>query len=140
MVTIELAKPKSMNFDFPHGCCECPLPPYEGENRSITVMLGENNKLIYYMGILESPIIAPKEIKYGKDGIRKELLKRKNSLLQFASKGKKPQNIIVIIKPSKKSNYGNLVEILDEMKIAEINTYAIVPEFTPEETKLLASN
>ncbi|TPG37651.1 ExbD/TolR family protein [Flavobacterium pectinovorum] len=138
MVTIELAKPKSISLDFPnHDCCDC-YPRYEGENRSITVMLGENNKLIYYMGILESPIIAPKEIKYGKDGIRKELLKRKNVLLQYASKGVKPGSMIVIIKPSKNSNYGNLVEILDEMKITGIKSYSILDDFTPEETKLLA--
>jgi hypothetical protein len=31
------------------------------------------------------------------------------------------------------------VEIIDEMAITKIDTYAIVPEFTPEETKLLAS-
>jgi len=141
MVTIELAKPKALILDFPdHGCCDCP-PSYshEGENRSITVMLGENNKLIYYMGLLESPIISPKEIKYGRDGIRRELLQRKNNLLKYASKGVKPDNITVIIKPSQKSNYKNLIDILNEMEIAKINTYAIVPEFTPEETKLLAS-
>jgi biopolymer transport protein ExbD len=138
MVVNELAKPKVMDIYSP-DCCEC-RPQYEGENRSITVMLGENNKLIYYMGLLGSPIIAPKEIKYGKDGIRKELLKRKNSLLEYAPKGSKPQRITVIIKPSRKSNYGNLVDILDEMAIVNIQSYAIVPEFTPEESKLIASN
>lgn len=137
MVTIELAKPKVMDLYSP-DCCEC-RPQYEGEDRYITVLLGENNKLIYYMGLLSSPKIAPIEIKYGKDGIRKELLKRKNSLLEYASKGAKPQRITVIIKPSKKSTYGNLVDILDEMKISNINSYSIVPEFTPEESKLLAS-
>ncbi len=63
MVTIELAKPKMIDFDFPdRGCCDCPPSNYDGENRSITVMLGENNKLIYYMGLLNSPIISPKEL------------------------------------------------------------------------------
>jgi hypothetical protein len=45
--------------------------------------------------------------------------------------------MIVIIKPSKKSNYRNLVDILDEMAIVDVPTYAIVNDFTPEETKLL---
>ena len=140
MVTVELAKPKMIDFGFPDdGCCDCPPSNYDGENRSITVMLGENNKLIYYMGLLSSPIISPKEIKYGKDGIRKELLKRKNSLFKYSSQNAKPESLTVIIKPGKKSNYGNLVDILDEMKISGINSYAIVDDFTPEETKLLAS-
>ena len=46
---------------------------------------------------------------------------------------------IVIIKPSKKSNYKNLVDILDEMAIADIQTYVIVNDYTPDETKLLAA-
>jgi biopolymer transport protein ExbD len=46
--------------------------------------------------------------------------------------------LIVIIKPSKNSNYGNLVDILDEMKITGIKSYSILDEFTPEESKLLA--
>ena len=54
--------------------------------------------------------------------------------------GKPKSGVIVIIKPNKKCNYKNLVDILDEMKIAKIDTYAIVDEYTPEETKLLASN
>jgi biopolymer transport protein ExbD len=54
-----------------------------------------------------------------------------------AAKGKPKNGIIVIIKPTKKSNYRNLIDILDEMAIVGVETYAIVNEFTPEETKLL---
>ncbi len=67
------------------------------------------------------------------------MLKRKNIILEYTSKNTKPESLTVIIKPGKKSNYGNLVDILDEMKISGINSYAIVDDFTPEETKLLAS-
>jgi len=45
--------------------------------------------------------------------------------------------MIVIIKPSKKSNYRNMVDILDEMAIVDVPTYAIVNDFTPDEQKLL---
>ncbi|MNR56878.1 hypothetical protein D3C85_1775450 [compost metagenome] len=55
------------------------------------------------------------------------------------SVGKPKSGVIVIIKPSRKSNFKNLVDILDEMKIAKIDTYAIVDEYTLEESKLLAS-
>ncbi|MBF4516049.1 biopolymer transporter ExbD [Flavobacterium sp. ANB] len=139
MVVGELSKPKVMDLSIRNDCCDCPVPHY-GENRSITIMLGENNKLIYYMGILGSPIISPKEIKYGKEGIRQELLKRNKSMLEYsAALGKPGRGITVIIKPTKKCNFKNLVDILDEVKIANIHSYAIVPEFSPEETKLLAS-
>jgi biopolymer transport protein ExbD len=72
---------------------------------------------------------------YGKEGIRKELLERKKKVLEYT--GNKDKGIIVIIKPSKKSNYRNLIDILDEMAIVDVPTYAIVNDFSPEETKLL---
>ena len=105
------------------------------ENRTMTVLLGENNKLVYYMGLLATPIGGPKELAFGKDGIRKEILSRKKSVLEYT--GKKDKGIIVIIKPSNKSKYKNLIDILDEMAITGVETYAIVPEFAPEEQKLL---
>ena len=110
------------------------------ENRTMTILLGENGKLVSYMGMISAPLAAPKDFAYGKDGIRKELLSRRQSVLEYsASKGKPKNGIIVIIKPSKKATYRNLVDILDEMAIVDVPTYAIVNEFSPEEQKLLAA-
>jgi len=137
MVTIELAKPKMIDLGSPdHGCCDCPYP--EGENRSLTIILQENNKLVYYIGLLDNPIKKPQKVSYGKNGIRKELLIRNKQMLDISAKFGKTQGISVIIKPCKKSNYGNLVDILDEMKITGIDSYSIIDDFTPEESKLLA--
>lgn len=142
MVTAELAKPKMMDYDFEcRGACglepECNKPD---ENRILTVLLDDNDKMITYMGLLYSPVQNPKEVKYGKDGIRKELLSIDKKVHEYSSgMGRPEKGVTVIIKPSKKSNYGNLVDILDEMNITGINSYAIVDYYTPEETKLLAS-
>jgi hypothetical protein len=60
-------------------------------------------------------------------------------MLNYSAKiGRPGQGMVVIIKPSKKSNFKNLVDILDEMAIADISAYVIVNDFTPEESKLLA--
>ncbi|MDL2143710.1 MULTISPECIES: biopolymer transporter ExbD [Flavobacterium] len=140
MLTTSLSKPQSMDLSLPNKD-EDPTKNKDikvDENRTMTVMLGENNKMVYYMGLLESPIAGPKDIAYGKDGIRKEVLKRKKSVLEYSTGLGKPKNgIIVIIKPTKKSTYRNLVDMLDEMAITGVDTYAIVPEFSPEETKLI---
>jgi hypothetical protein len=56
-------------------------------------------------------------------------------VLQYT--GTKDKGMIVIIKPTKKSKYRNLVDVLDEMAIVGVPTYAIVNEFTPEESKLI---
>ena len=138
MLTTSLSKPQSMSLGLPD---KDPKDKTEDmkvdENRTMTVLLGENDKIFFYMGIINTPMI-PKEITYGKDGIRKELLKRKKEVLAYSTaKGKPDQGMIVIIKPSKKSNYKNVVDILDEMAISAIPTYTIVNDFLPEEQKLL---
>jgi biopolymer transport protein ExbD len=142
MLTTTLSKPKAMELGLPDK--EKPNEKNQDikvdENRTMTIMLGDNNKLVRYVGLLATPVAggAPKEFTYGKEGIRKELLERKASVLAYSTAKGKPKNgMIVIIKPSKKSNYRNLIDILDEMGIVEVPTYAIVNEFSPEETKLL---
>ncbi|MFB9077529.1 ExbD/TolR family protein [Flavobacterium procerum] len=143
MLTTSLSKPQSMDLSLPDKNPDETKKDETkvDENRTMTVMLKADNKMTYYMGLLEAPKVGPKDIAYGKDGIRKELLKQKQSVLAYsAAKGNPGKGIIVIIKPTKKSNYRNLVDILDEMAITKVDTYAIVPEFTPEETKLAEKN
>ena len=140
MLTTTLSKPQSMNLGLPDKeedkTKEKPI--LVDENRTMTILLGDNNKLVRYVGLLATPIAAPKDFVYGKEGIRKELLSRKESVLAYSTAKGKPKNgMIVIIKPSKKSNYRNLVDILDEMAIVDVPTYAIVNDFSPEEQKLL---
>lgn len=142
MLTTTLSKPQSMNLGLPAK----DKPNEENkdikvdENRTMTILLGKDNKLVRYVGLLATPVAggAPKEFTYGKEGIRKELISRKAAVLAYSTAKGKPKNgMIVIIKPSKKCNYRNVVDILDEMAIVDVPTYAIVNDFTPEETKLL---
>jgi len=141
MLTTTLSKPQSMNLGLPDKDPDKDKNKdvKVDENRTMTILLGDNNKLVRYVGLLATPVSggAPKDFEYGNDGIRKELLTRKDKVLQYT--GNKDKGMIVIIKPSKKSNYRNLVDILDEMAIVNVPTYAIVNEWTPEETKLIRS-
>ena len=135
MVTTSLSKPQSMDLGLPDKDDD-PTKNKDvkvDENRTMTLLLGDNNQMKYYMGILNTPM-APKDISYGKSGIRTEILKRKKTVLEYT--GNKDKGLIVIIKPSKKSNYRNLVDILDEMAIADVPTYAIV-DILPEEVQVL---
>ncbi|MHC0441951.1 ExbD/TolR family protein [Flavobacterium sp. 3-210] len=142
MVVGELSKPKAMNYGRPDCIDEdyprvCNMPD---ESRTMTLLLDDKNKIITYTGLLFVPIDAPKEVQYGKSGIRKELLKRNKEVLEYsAALGKPGRGVTVIIKPSKNSNYGNLIDISDEMKITGITSYSVVDYYTPEELKLLAS-
>lgn len=143
MVTIELAKPKIMSLSLSDKDYEWNDVIRCGagmSDRIITLLLDKNDQIILYNGYLTYYDEVPKRMKYGKDGIRKELYNKNKTVLEYSAKfGRSNRGAIVIIKPSKKSNFKNLVDILDEMAIAKIDTYAIVNEFSDEETKLLAS-
>ncbi|MCF6141104.1 biopolymer transporter ExbD [Flavobacterium sp. K77] len=141
MVTIDLAKPKTMSMGLPDK-----NPEWDGRTncgsgtdiRMITILLDNNNRLVSYHGLLSYPNEKPKTLSYDSHGIRKELQNKKRLIQEIY--GDPSRGPIVIIKPSKKCNYKNLVDILDEMAIAKIDTYAIINEFTLEESKLLAAN
>jgi biopolymer transport protein ExbD len=137
MLTTSLSKPQSMDLGLPdkEDDPNKDKPIKVDENRTMTILLGDNNQMKYYMGLLATPKVAPKDIAYGKEGIRKELIKQRKDVVQYT--GDKDKGLIVIIKPSKKSNYKNLVDILDEMAIVDVPTYAIVNDYSPEESKLI---
>lgn len=141
MVTKELSKPQAMTLELPDNRISCGSFGCGAgtETRTLTILLDKNDKMIVYSGLLAYPLESPKELKYGKDGIRKELYNKNKAVLEQSAKyGRSNRGAIVIIKPSKKCNYKNLVDILDEMAIAGIQTYVIVNDYTPDETKLLA--
>ena len=139
MLTTSLSKPQSMDLALPD---KKPIdtpdkPDLVDENRTMTLLLGANNKLVRYMGLEDTPLSnwTPKDVVYGKEGIRANILKAKAEVLQYT--GNKEKGLIVIIKPGKKSTYRNLVDVLDEMAISGVPTYAIVNDITLGELKLL---
>jgi biopolymer transport protein ExbD len=139
MLTTSLSKPQSMDLGLPDKD-----DPNEKKNdikvdqrRTLTIIMGKDNKIKWYHGLLEAPEPGGKvtDAVYGKNGLRKEILKRVVSVPQTT--GEKDKGLIVIIKPSKKSTYRNLVDVLDEMAICKVPTYAIVNDITPEEMVLV---
>ena len=138
MLTTSLSKPQSMPLGLPakDDTLTKIKPLKTDQRRTVTIILGAKDQVKWYHGLLDAPEVggAPTTTDYTKDGIRKELLKRVQSIPEVM--GDKDKGMIVIIKPTKKSTYKNLVDILDEMAICKVPTYAIVNEFTPEENKL----
>ncbi|NNT70599.1 biopolymer transporter ExbD [Flavobacterium sp. IMCC34852] len=138
MLTTSLSKPQSMDLGLPDKEDKPTDKPMKvDQRRTVTILMGKDNKIKWYHGLLDSPEPggAPTDAVYGKNGIRKEILERVVSIPQIT--GDKKKGMIVIIKPTKKATYRNLVDILDEMAICDVPTYAIVNDITPEEQKLV---
>src|SRR5690606_10988504 len=104
------------------------------DNRSITLLLGSDNKISWYYGQLANPIYQPTTVEYGSEGIRQVLLKMQKEVPARAG-GK---DLIVVIRPSEKSIQRNLVDILDEMKIVDVKRY-MISKITDDEIEVLKS-
>lgn len=122
VITTELSKPRAMKVFMPHD--GKPMP--SKESTTITVLTGADDKLFYYYGEekdagSENPIIQTSWDK--ETGIGK-ILTDKQKQLDQTKVGR--DEMVVIIKPGKRSSYKNMVDVLDEMTIHRINRYAIV--------------
>ena len=104
MVMIENNKPRSLSLGLPKSSCGWNGTSCGGgiKNRTMTLLLDDNNRIISYTGFLGLNENLPKILSYGKEGIRKELLKKNRQLQEIYSD--KNKSTIVIIKPTKKSN------------------------------------
>jgi len=121
MFTTTLNKPKAMDLTMPDNSVQKSQLPVAA-TRSMTILLGAHNKLMWYMG--EAGKTAPTVDSYGPNGLRKALIENGN---QVAASHAAPDNfMIVLIKPSDQSTYENLVSALDEMSITNVKSYAIV--------------
>lgn len=137
MLTTSLSKPQSMDLGMPEKDDKTP-PILIADQRTLTVLIGENNTLKTYMGQFADPIEKPSSTTYGKDGIRKILLKKVKDVPVIMQDPKK--GLIVIIKATKKSTWKNLIDVLDEMAISKVPTYAIVDIEKVEDALLKEAN
>ncbi|UEG52918.1 biopolymer transporter ExbD [Mucilaginibacter daejeonensis] len=128
MLTTTLNKPKAMDLAMPDKDDQNTQEPIAA-SRTMTVLLGSNNKLEWFIG--EPGKSAPEVIGYGKNDLRKVLTEQKQKVLQTTGK-----SLFVIVKPSDKSVYKNVVDVLDELHITDNMAFAIVA-ITPPEVDLL---
>jgi biopolymer transport protein ExbD len=127
IMTTTLAKPKAMDLAMPVGKEDEPV----GASRTLTVCLGKDNKAMYFLGELKNPIIAPSITNFSANGIRKAIIETNKKVHDKTGK-----TMIVLVKPSDKSQYSNLVSTLDELAITGIQQYAIV-DIMPEDVDAL---
>jgi biopolymer transport protein ExbD len=126
MLTTTLSKPQAMDLAMPDKDEKLDQKLEIADDRTMTILLGSNNQIEWYMGTVDKPS-TPTTTQFGKNGIRKAILDKAKSVKSSTGK-----DLFILIKPSDKSNYRNLVDILDEMKITNTLSYGIVDITAPE--------
>ncbi len=134
MYTTTLNKPKAMNLVMPDNSVKTSQLPVAA-SRTMTIVLGSHDKVEWYMG--EPGKTPPTVDGYGASGIRKALID--NAKVVAATHAAPDNTMEVLIHPSDKSTYNNLVATLDEMSITNIHIYAIV-KILPMEVDDLKKN
>jgi biopolymer transport protein ExbD len=156
MLTTAFSKAKIMEINLPEKIKDPNAdPPKISASRTLNIILGQDNKIYWYPGVVkpeEFNNLPPlQETDFSATGIRSMLLERNRTLfkkiddfnkdvisgkinikqdsVQGAIKQLKKDDDtgpIVLIKAYKKANYGNFVDILDEMNICGIARYTFV--------------
>jgi biopolymer transport protein ExbD len=112
MLTTTFNKPQSMELNMPDKNDKNESQEIK-ESKAMTIILGEDDKVYWYMGMSEPDM---KQTDYSSAGIRQVIV----------DKNKQVEGLVIIIKAMKKSKYKNMVDILDEMHITDSKRYAIM--------------
>lgn len=97
-------------------------PSLAGERKTISLLLDGNNSILYYEGSNEK---ARQQTDYSRKGLRAVLLAKIKQVKTEFGLDAEP---IVLIRPLAASNYGNLVDVLDEMMINGVKKYMLLDE------------
>ncbi len=151
MLTTAFNKPKVMEVIMPDKPKENEKPPELDKDRALNIILVENDKVLWYVGIADPNKTQLQEADFSKEGIRRVLLERNKQLFTNISMMNKDivdgklklsgdsaqarikrfykadkTGPIVLIKAAEGVKYRNIVDIIDEMAITNIARYSLV--------------
>lgn len=136
MLTTTFAKPKAMEIRIPdkvEDTTNVKIPKVP-EWEVLNIILDKDNHVFYY-----TPSATP-EVKTSAYGskIRKVVLDADARVKkrQMEVGRKKINGVVILIKPTLTSQYKNLVDIMDEMRICEVARYSIA-ELDKDEIEML---
>lgn len=132
ILTTTLQKPKAMDLVMPDKDEKTNQQLPVKASTTMTILLGSNNRLAWFVGEPKADMVPPTIEGYG--NLRKNLLEKAKEI-----KAATGEDMMVIVKPSDKSNYNNLVTVMDELNITK-NTKRAIVDILPFELDLLKSN
>lgn len=144
--TATMSSPTTLDLNMPKDVKDVKEQTEVKESSVLSIMLGKNDVIYYYEGKLKEDGSNFKTATYKtiRDIIvnkKKEVISRYVPDPECEAKAKaagKPvsncadKDFVVIIKPSPEATYKNTVDMLDEMTINQVRTYAMVKIFDQE--------
>jgi biopolymer transport protein ExbD len=125
MLTTTLAKPVTMQLNMPDKTDTKETSPVK-LSETLTVCPDEK-KVYYYQGIPTEAGTVMQVTNYSETGIRKVIADLK---------AKVGNNFTIVIKPTKKAKYRNMIDMLDECAITNNKRYALL-EIDPDTEALI---
>lgn len=159
VLTSQFSKPKTMEINMP-------VEPKDKKNTTkvdsataMTMLLTENeDKIYYYYGMFKPETSILKTTDFSKEGIRKVMMKRNekvikqvNELKEKLSRGEiadttykrlavgfkgDKKAVFVIVKADEKAKYKSVIDVIDELNVADVGKYALV-DISPAEKELI---
>jgi biopolymer transport protein ExbD len=147
--TATMSSPKAMGLNMPKDVDDEKKQNEAKESGALTIMLGKGNQVYYYEGQLKVDEGGNNFQQTTFKGIRDVIINKKKDVMskhrhdasceEIRAKYKKnnprdanwenaclDRDLVVIIKPSPDATYKNTVDILDEMTINDVKTYAMI--------------
>jgi len=96
---------------------------------ALTLLLDDDNRVYYYNGIFNDAVIANKifETNYSTyEGIGKIIRQKQKDIDASGKFADGRKGLMLLIKPTSKSIYKNVIDALDEAVINDVKKYAIV--------------
>lgn len=153
--TATMSSPTTMDLNMPKDIKDLKEQTEVKESGVLTIMLGKNNQVYYYEGKLVVDASGNNFKQTTFKGIRDIIINKKKEVIsryrkdpaceaEQVAKGKPAsycadKDFVVIIKPNDEATYKNTVDILDEMTINQVRTYAMVKIFDQENELIKAT-
>jgi biopolymer transport protein ExbD len=137
--TANLCKPNVMDIIMPK---ESDSPTEIPHHTAMVILLGKHHQVHYYSGeaAMNEALDKLQTTGFGPQGIRLALREHRQQMHSAMANGLKGSTStdrpFVILKPGAESDYGDLVDILDELNIAAIHDYALVDISQKEQEKI----
>ena len=140
--TATMTTPTTMDLNMPKDIKDPKDQTEVKESGVLTIMLGKGDQVYYYEGQLKVDATGNNFKQTTFKGIRDIIINKKKDVIsryvtdpacEAEAKAKNrpvsncaDKDFVVIIKPDKDATYKNTVDILDEMTINQVRTYAMV--------------